>query len=66
MSAVSCLFERISALTIGVLLSVGAVGATIIGFTVLPVIGLIIAVPLAALAVYFFRVHLNRQCQIQS
>jgi hypothetical protein len=66
MNPTSCFFERFSALTIAVLLSIGAVGLAVISFTVMPFVGLIFAVPVAALAFYFFRVHFNRQCQIRT
>jgi hypothetical protein len=66
MNPTTCFFERFSALSIAVLLSVGAIGLLVISFTVMPFVGLIFAVPVGALAFYFFRVHFNRQCQIQS
>jgi hypothetical protein len=65
-NATNCFFERISALTIGVILMIGAIGLTIISITIIPVVGLILAVPLFGFSVYFFRVHFNRQCQIQT
>lgn len=66
MNANHCFFERFSALTIGVLLSIGAVGLFVISLTIMPLVGLIFALPAAVLAIYFFRVHFNRQCQIQT
>jgi hypothetical protein len=66
MNSTNCFFERFSALTIAILLSVGAAGLFVISMTVMPFVGLIFAVPVAALAIYFFRVHFNRQCQIQT
>jgi len=62
----NCFFERVSALTIGILLLVGALGFALVSLTVLPVVGLVVAAPLFALSVYFFRVHFNRQCQIRT
>jgi len=62
----SCLFERISAFSIGVLLSVGTLGLIIISLTIIPVFGLILAVPSGLLAAYFFKVHFDRKCQIQT
>jgi hypothetical protein len=64
MSVKSCLMERFSALSIGVFLLIGAVGLGIISLVALPVIGLVLAIPVLALSLYFFRVHFNRQCQI--
>jgi uncharacterized membrane protein len=66
MNATNCFFERVSALTIGILLLVGAIGFAVVGLTVLPVVGLVVAVPIFALSVYFFRVHFNRQCEIRT
>lgn len=66
MSTNNCFFERVSALSIGILLLVGAIGFALIGLTVLPVVGLVVAVPVFALSVYFFRVHFNRQCEIRT
>ena len=64
MSATSCLLERFSALTIGVALLIGGLGAVVIGLTVLPVLGFVFAVPFFLLSAYFFRVHFNKQCEI--
>ena len=66
MSATSCLLERFSAFTIGVVLLVGGLGAVVIGLTVLPVLGLVFAVPFFLLSAYFIRVHFNKQCEITS
>ena len=66
MNANSCLFERISAFAIGVLLSIGTLGLIVISLTVVPIVGLIFAVPSGILATYFFKVHFDRKCQIQT
>lgn len=66
MNSMNCFFQRFSALSIAVFLLLGAVGLTIISFTVLPVIGLLLVVPVLAVSIYFFRVHFNRQCQIET
>ena len=34
------------------------------GVTVLPIVGLVLAAPFILLAVYFYRLHLNDQCEI--
>ncbi|MCG8618419.1 MAG: hypothetical protein MI802_19550 [Desulfobacterales bacterium] len=59
-----CIPQRISKFTLGIILLGAALGLVVIGVTLLPIIGLVAAVPVAALAVYFFRVHLNDQCEI--
>jgi uncharacterized membrane protein YuzA (DUF378 family) len=60
-----CLPERFSKLLLAVILLIGGFGFGIIGITVLPVIGLIFAVPMLVLAGYFYRVHLNERCRIE-
>tara|TARA_B100000614_G_C14439645_1_gene449668 strand:- start:185 stop:391 length:207 start_codon:yes stop_codon:yes gene_type:complete len=59
-----CIPQRISKFTLGIILLGAALGLVVIGVTLLPIIGIVAAVPVAALAVYFFRVHLNDQCEI--
>jgi len=65
MATNTCLRERISKLLISVLLLLGGIGCGIIGFTVLPLVGLLFAVPLLVLSGYFYRVHLNERCRIE-
>jgi hypothetical protein len=61
----ACLKERFSKLLLAVILLVGGIGFGLIGVTVLPVIGLLVAAPLLVLAGYFYRVHLNERCRIE-
>jgi hypothetical protein len=61
-----CLPERLSKLMIGSLLLVGAVVLVLIGFTLLPLAGFILAIPVAALGIYFIKVHLNEKCEIET
>jgi len=60
-----CLPERISKLAIAVLLLVGGIALVVTGLTILPVIGLVLAIPFLAFSYYFFRSHLNDQCEIE-
>jgi len=60
----ACMPERFSKLLLATILLLGGIGFGIIGITVLPVIGLLVAVPLLVLAGYFYRVHLNARCRI--
>ena len=60
-----CIPQRISKFTLGIILLGAALGLVVIGITLLPIIGIVAAVPVAALAIYFFRVHLNDQCEIE-
>lgn len=59
-----CIPQRISKFTLGLILLGAAFGLVVIGITLLPIVGLLAAVPVAVLAVYFFRVNLNDQCEI--
>ncbi len=64
MSPNKCIPQRISKFGFGLILIGAALGLTVIGLTLLPIIGLVLAVPVAGLALYFFRVHLNDQCEM--
>ena len=64
MQTKACLPERFSKLLLATILLLGGIGFGVIGFTVLPVIGLLAAVPMLVLAGYFYRVHLNERCDI--
>ena len=65
MSVFNCFFQNISKMAIGSIFILFGIGAVISGFTVLPIFGFLIAVPLFYLAWYFIHVHLNRQCEIE-
>lgn len=60
-----CLFERFSKLGLGLFFLLTAIGFMLSGITVLPIIGFIFAVPLLIVSFYFFRAHLNKNCQIE-
>jgi Flp pilus assembly protein TadB len=59
-----CMPQKISKFAIGLMLVAAALAMTIISFTILPIIGLVLVVPILVLAVYVFKLHLNDQCQI--
>jgi len=59
-----CVPQKISKFMLALLALTGALGSVIIGITLLPFFGFILAVPLLVLAVYIFRLHLNDQCEI--
>lgn len=61
-----CIPERMSKLLVGSLLLIGALVLVAIGFTILPVVGIILAIPVAGLGIYFIRVHLNEKCEIDT
>jgi hypothetical protein len=60
----SCIPQKISKFTLGMILVAAALAMTVVSFTLLPVIGLVLVVPIVALAIYVFRLHLNDQCEI--
>ncbi|MCF8092137.1 MAG: hypothetical protein K9K21_07285 [Desulfotignum sp.] len=60
----SCIPQKMSKFAMGMVLVAAALAMTVVSFTLLPVIGLVLVVPILALAVYVFRLHLNDQCEI--
>lgn len=66
MTIFNCFFQNISKVAIGSVFILFGIGAVISGFTILPVIGFLFAVPFFYLAWYFIRVHLNERCEIES
>jgi len=64
MKAIECVPQKMSKFMLGSFLLAAASGLIIIGITLLPVLGFILAVPVIALAIYIFRLHLNDQCEI--
>ena len=59
-----CLFERFSKIVLGLFFLITAIGLTLSGITIFPIFGFLLAVPALLVSLYFFRVHLNRSCQI--
>lgn len=64
MKSIKCVPQKISKIMMGLLVLGAAVGLIIIGATMLPILGFILALPVFALAIYIFRLHLNDQCEI--
>jgi hypothetical protein len=65
MSIFDCFFQNISKTVISSIFILSGIAAVISGFTILPVLGFLAAVPLFYLGWYFIRVPLNRQCEIE-
>ena len=59
-----CLPQRLSMLTLGIIFTILGLGTVVVGITILPVIGLIFAVPLFCIAYYFYHTHLTGHCDI--
>ena len=64
MKATQCVPQKISKLMIGSIMLAAAAALVIIGVTLMPVFGFMLAIPVTALAIYTFRLHLNDQCEI--
>ena len=64
MKTTECVPQKISKLMLGLILMGFALALIIIGVTLLPIFGFILALPVIALAIYIFRLHLNDQCEI--
>ena len=64
MKTTECIPQKISKLMLGLILMGFALALILIGATLLPVFGFILALPVIALAIYIFRLHLNDQCEI--
>lgn len=64
MKPIKCIPQKISKLLLGSLMLVGAIALVIIGITLLPVFGFILAVPVISLSFYVYSLHLNDQCEI--
>jgi len=65
MKATQCVPQKISKLMMGSIMLAAAAALIIIGITLLPVFGFVLAIPVTALAIYIFRLHLNDQCEIE-
>ncbi len=64
MKATQCVPQKISKLMMGSIMLAAAAALVIIGVTLLPIVGFVLAIPVIALAIYIFRLHLNDQCEI--
>ena len=60
-----CVPEKISKAFVGGFLIVAALAFFIAGFTILPLVGFVLAVPLVLLSIYFLRIHVNDQCELE-
>ncbi|MDJ0987306.1 MAG: hypothetical protein QNJ26_17335 [Desulfobacterales bacterium] len=66
MNRLSCHFERISDTVVGLFLLFLGLILTIISFSILPVIGLVIAIPVLVLAVSFLGAKKSKECALVS
>nr|WP_320192076.1 hypothetical protein [uncultured Desulfobacter sp.] len=64
MKSLKCLPQRSFKIMLTVVFLIGALGFIAIGFTLLPLIGFIVAIPFIVLAFYFFNAKLDDRCEI--
>lgn len=64
MKNTNCLSQTISKYALSSVFVVFALGLVVLGVTILPIAGLILAVPVAGVAFILIRSRLNNQCQI--
>lgn len=60
-----CTSEKFSKYFLSGLFGLFSLGLVVLGFTLLPVIGFILALPVLAIAVILIRTRLNDQCQLE-
>ncbi len=64
MNRISCYFERISDFAVGLFLLFVGLALTIVSFTIIPIIGLFIAIPVLVLAVAFLGAKRSKECAL--
>ena len=64
MKSIKCLPQRGFKLMLAAVFLIGAIGFIVIGLTLLPFVGFIVAIPFIALAFYFLTAKLDERCEI--
>ena len=64
MNRLSCYFERFSDFAVGLFLLFLGIALTIVSFTIIPVLGLFIAIPVLILAIAFLGAKRSRECSL--
>jgi hypothetical protein len=64
MNKLDCKLERVSNFTIGMVLLLIGLGFTLIGVAIIPVLGLVIAVPVLILAGIFLAAPRSKACTV--
>ena len=64
MNRLSCYFEKISDTAVGLFLLFLGLILTVISFTIIPVIGLVVAIPVLFLAVSFLGAKKSKECAL--
>lgn len=66
MRPIDCLFERPSNIAVAVALMVMTLFLVVIGLTVLPVLGIFLAIPVFVIGMNFFFAPRSQECSIRS
>ena len=64
MNRISCYFERISDFAVGLFLLFIGLALTLVSVTIIPVLGLIIAIPVLVLAFAFLGAKRSKECAL--
>jgi len=64
MKSIKCVPQRVFKTVLASVSLIGAIGFIAIGFTLLPLIGFIVAIPFVVLAFYFWNARLDDRCEI--
>ena len=64
MNRMSCYFERISDFAVGLFLLFTGLALTVVSFTIIPVLGLILAIPVLVLAFAFLGAKRSKECAL--
>lgn len=59
-----CTSERFSKYFLGGLFALFSLGLVVLGFTLLPIIGFVLALPVLAIGIFLIRARLNDQCEL--
>lgn len=59
-----CTSQKFSKYFLSGLFGLFSLGLVVLGFTFLPIIGFLLALPVVAIAVILIRIRLNDQCQL--
>ena len=64
MNRISCYFERVSDFAVGLFLLFTGLALTVISFTIIPILGLVIAIPVLVLAIAFLGAKRSKECAL--
>jgi len=64
MNRISCYFERISDFAVGLFLLFTGLALTVVSFTIIPILGLVIAIPVLVLAIAFLGAKRSKECAL--